>query len=321
MIVRTLAAAAALALTAGAALAQQTYPIRPIRIVVGFQAGSSSDVAARAVGRKLGEIIKGTIVVENRPGSSGDIAAKYVASAAPDGYTLFLVSVANSISFAAKGDRSVDIARNMTPLAQIGEVPNTLVVTPSLDAKAVGDIIALAKAKPGELSYASSGTGTALLLAAELFSSRSIVQMFQIPYQGSAAAMPDLLAGRTAIMFAPSSTILSFVKENKLRAIATTGVKRSDLMPDVPAVAEQGLPGFESSVWFGVVAPHGLPASIAKALEDGILKASTSPDVKAQFAALGIDVVARDGAAFGAYIRAENAKWTELIKARGLKLN
>jgi tripartite-type tricarboxylate transporter receptor subunit TctC len=305
----------------GSAAVAQTFPDRPIRIIVGFRPASASDVAARLVGQKIGEILKVSVIIENKPGASSEVGARYVATSPPDGYTLYLGTVANSINYAAKSDSYIDLSTGLAPIAEIGEVPNMLVVTPSLDARTVADIIRLAKAKPGELTYASAGPGTALHMAAELFSSRTGVQMLHVPYQGSAAAMPDLLEGRTSLMFVPASTVVDLVKAGKLRAIAATGLRRLDLMPDLPTVAEQGLPGFESSVWSGLLAPNGLPPEVAKKLETAILAAAASPDMKDKFAIQGIDVIARGQTEFTAYIKAENEKWAKVIKDRGLKLD
>jgi tripartite-type tricarboxylate transporter receptor subunit TctC len=302
-------------------VAQQNYPNRPIRIIVGFQAGSSSDVAARVVSQKLSEIFKSAVVVENRPGASSDVAAKAVAAAAADGYTLYLATVANTINFASKGQAATDVASRLMPLAQIGEVPNILVVNPGVQARTVADVIRLAKEKPGELPYASVGSGSALHMAAELFSTMTEVRLLHVPYQGSAAAMADLLTGRTALMFAPASTVLEFVKSGKLRAIASATSKRMASLPELPTAAEQGLPGFESSVWFGILAPRGLPEPIAKTLETAILQATASPDVIAQFRTQSIDVIQRGQADFTAYIKAENEKWSKVIQVRGLKLD
>jgi tripartite-type tricarboxylate transporter receptor subunit TctC len=303
------------------AIAQQSFPDRPIRIIVGFKAASSSDVAARVVGQKLAEILHTSIVVENKPGASSEVGAKYVIASAPDGYTLYLCTVANSINFAAKSSAFTDISSAMTSIAQIGEVPNILVVNPSLDVHTVSDVIRLAKAKPGQLSYASAGSGTALHMAGELFSSLAGVQLLHVPYQGSAAAMPDLLAGRTSLMFAPASTVINLVKAGKLRAIASTGLHRAAIMPDLPTVAEQGLPGFESSVWFGLLGPKGLPPEIAKKLETSVLAAAASTDVKEKFAVQGIDVIPRGQSDFNKYIKAEDEKWGKVIKDRNLHLN
>ena len=307
-------------MTATTAAVAQTFPERAIRIIVGFRAASASDVAARLVGQKLSEMLKVGVIVENKPGASSEVGARYVATSTPDGYTLYLGTVANSINFAAKSDSYIDLASGLMPIAEIGEVPNMLVVTPSLDARTVADVIRLAKAKPGELTYASAGAGTALHMAAELFSSRTGVQMLHVPYQGSAAALPDLLEGRTSLMFVPASTVVDLVKAGKLRAIAATGLHRLALMPDLPTVAEEGLPGFESSVWSGLLAPNGLPADVSKKLETAILAAAASPDMKDKFAIQGIDVIGRGQKDFTAYIKAENEKWAKVIKDRGLKL-
>jgi tripartite-type tricarboxylate transporter receptor subunit TctC len=303
------------------AASAQTFPDRPIRIIVGFRAASASDIAARLIGQKLGEILKVGVIVENKPGASSEVGARFVATSPPDGYTLYLGTVANSINFAAKSDRFTDLATSLMPLAEIGEVPNVLVVTPLLDVHTVTDLIRLAKAKPGTLSYASAGAGTALHMAAELFSARTGVQMLHVPYQGSAAAMPDLLAGRTSLMFVPASTVMDLVKAGKLRAIAATSAQRLPLMPELPTVAEQGLPGFESSVWSGMLAPKGLPPEVAKMLENAILTAGAAPEMKDKLAVQGINVIGRGSKEFTAYIKAENDKWAAVIKDRGLKLD
>ena len=219
------------------------------------------------------------------------MAAKAVAASAPDGYTLYLATVANTINSASKGAAATDITAALMPIAQIGEVPNILVVNPEVPAKTVADVIRLAKEKPGELTYASTGSGSALHMAAELFSNMAGVSLLHVPYQGSAAAMPDLLTGRTSIMFAPASTVVSFLQSGKLRAIASATEKRMAGMPELPTASEQGLPGFESSVWFGILAPAGLPDPIATKLEEAILQAAASPDVIEQFKPQGIDVI------------------------------
>ena len=317
----TLFAAAGAATAVMPAAAQQSYPNRPIHIIVGFQAGSSSDVAARVVGQKLNEILKTMVVVENRPGGSSDVAAKAVAAATPDGYTLYLATVANSINFAAKGRTTTDVSSELIPLAQIGEVPNILVVNPDVQARTISDVIRLAKEKPGELAYASAGSGSALHMAAELFSTMTGVRLLHVPYQGSAAAMADLLTGRTSLMFAPASTVMEFIKSGKLRAIASATTKRLASAPYLPTAAEQGVPDFKSSVWFGILAPRGLPDPIEKILETAILQATASPDVSAQFNRQSIEVIQRNQTDFTLYIKAENQKWSKVIQTRGLKLD
>jgi tripartite-type tricarboxylate transporter receptor subunit TctC len=306
---------------ASAASAQDAFPSRPIRIIVGFNAGSTSDVSARILAGKLAEVLNASVIVENKPGASSEIGARYVAGSAPDGYTLYLGTVANCINYAAKKESFTDLATGLEPIAEIGEVPNILVVTPSLDVHSVKDLIRLAKEKPGHVSYASAGSGTALHMAAELFSAMAGVKMLHVPYQGSALAMPDLLAGRTSIMFAPASTVVPLIKSDKLRAIASTGAHRAEIMPDLPTVSEEGLTGFESSVWAGLLAPKGLPPAIEHRLEEAILAAAKTGDVKQKLAAEGFDVVTRGHEAFTAYIESENAKWAKVIQDQSLKLH
>jgi tripartite-type tricarboxylate transporter receptor subunit TctC len=303
------------------AIAQDAFPSRPIRIIVGFNAGSSSDVSARVIAGKLAEVLKASVVVENKPGASSEIGARYVAGAAPDGYTLYLGTVANCINYAVKKESFTDLATGLEPIAEIGEVPNILVVTPSLDVHNVKDLIRLAKEKPGHVSYASAGSGTALHMAAELFSAMAGVQMLHVPYQGSALAMPDLLAGRTSVMFAPASTVVPLIKSGKLRAIATTGAHRAEIMPDLPTVSEEELVGFESSVWAGLLAPNGLPTAIEQKLEEAIVATASMSDVKQKLAAEGFDAIVRGQKDFTAYIKLENAKWAKVIQDRSLTLH
>jgi tripartite-type tricarboxylate transporter receptor subunit TctC len=306
---------------ASSAFAQDAFPSRPIRIIVGFNAGSTSDVSARIVAGKLAEVLNASVVVENKPGASSEIGARYVVGSAPDGYTLYLGTVANCINYAAKEESFTDLATGLEPIAEIGEVPNILVVTPSLDVHSVKDLIRLAKEKPGHVSYASAGSGTALHMAAELFSAMAGVKMLHVPYQGSALAMPDLLAGRTSITFAPASTVVPLIKSGKLRAIASTGAHRAEIMPDLPTVSEEGLTGFESSVWAGLLAPKGLPPAIEHRLEEAILAAAKTSDVKQKLGAEGFDVVTRGHGDFTAYIESENAKWAKVIQDQNLKLH
>ena len=310
-------AVALVTLTTGA-IAQQAFPERPIRIEFGFKAGSAADVIARVVGEKLADALKGSVVVENKPGAASEIAGRYVASSAPDGYTLFVRTISNSINFAARGEGALDISTDLAPLAEIGEVPNLLVVTPSLDAHTVADVIAAAKR--GELSCATAGAGSALHMAAELFSARANVQMLIVPYPGSSAAMPDLLSGRISLMFAPISTVLGFVRDEKLRAIAVTTLRRIATLPDAPTMAEQGLADFESTIWFGIFAPKGLPPEIKHKLESAIVAAASAPAVKSNLAAQGIASVTKGSDEFTKYIKAEQEKWAKVIKERGLKL-
>ncbi len=299
---------------------QTAYPIKPIKIIVGFAPGSSSDVAARVVGDKLGQILGQSVIVENRPGGSSSVAAKQVSLSPPDGYTLFLCTVANVINTVAKGSSEVDLYKDLSAVSMIGSVPNMLVVHPSLGANTVNELTQLLKAKPGEIAYASAGNGTALHMAAMLFSMMADVKMIHVPYQGSNAAMSDLIAGRTTVMFVPASTVMQYVNTGKLKALASTGLKRTFVAPDIPTLNEQGLAGFESTVWFGLMSPLGTPEAIEKTLNKAIDLAIQSPEVQAQFKTLGIDSTYLNNKDFLAYIKSENDKWAKVIKSSNIKL-
>jgi len=299
---------------------QTAYPIKPIKIIVGFAPGSSSDVAARVVGDKLGQILGQSVIVENRPGGSSSVAAKQVSLSPPDGYTLFLCTVANVINTVAKGSSEVDLYKDLSAVSMIGSVPNMLVVHPSLGANTVNELTQLLKAKPGEIAYASAGNGTALHMAAMLFSMMADVKMIHVPYQGSNAAMSDLLAGRTTVMFVPASTVMQYVNTGKLKALASTGLKRTFVAPDIPTLNELGLAGFESTVWFGLMSPLGTPEAIEKTLNKAIDLAILSPEVQTQFKTLGIDSTYLNNKDFLAYIKIENDKWAKVIKSSNIKL-
>ena len=300
--------------------AQTTYPMKPIKIIVGFAPGSSSDVAARVIGDKLGQILGQSVIVENKPGGSSNIAAKQVTLSPPDGYTLYLSTVANVINTVAKGSSEVDLSKDLSAVSMIGSVPNILVVHPALGVNTVNELTQLLKAKPGEIAYASAGNGTALHMAAMLFSMMADVKMIHVPYQGSNAAMSDLLAGRTTVMFVPASTVMQYVNTGKLKALASTGLKRTFVAPDTPTLNEQGLAGFESTVWFGLMSPLGTPEAIEKTLNKAIELAIQSPEVQSQFKALGIDSAYLNNKEFLTYIKSENDKWAKVIKSSNIKL-
>ncbi len=300
--------------------AQPAFPTKPIKIVVGFAPGSSSDVAARVVGDKLGQILGQSVIVENKPGGSSNVAAKQVSLSPPDGYTLYLGTIANVINTVAKGSSEVDLSKDLSAVSMIGSVPNILVVHPSLGINTVNELIQLLKAKPGEIAYASAGNGTALHMAAMLFSMMADVKMIHVPYQGSNAAMSDLLAGRTTVMFVPASTVMQYVNTGKLKALASTGLKRTFVAPDIQTLNEQGLVGFESTVWFGLMSPLGTPETIEKMLNKAIDLAIQSPEVQAQFKTLGIESAYLNNKDFLAYIKNENDKWAKVIKSSNIKL-
>ena len=310
---------ALLCVAAGAA-AQDAYPHKPIRIVVGFQPGSSSDAAARIVAQKLAQVIGHNVVVENRAGASSGIAARAVAAAPPDGHVLFLATVANVINTAANSPTDIDIARDLLPVTLLGRVPNVLVLNPDLGVDTLEGFIRRLKTRPDLIAYGTAGNGTALHMAAALFSVTADVRMAHVPYQGSAAAITDLLAGRIAVMFAPVSSVLPFIRSGRLTAIASTGSARSSIAPELPTLAELGLTGFESTVWFGITAPRGLPARTESILASAIREALASPEVQAQFKSNGIESSILNLGDFSAFIRAETHKWARVIESQGIRL-
>ena len=307
-------------LMASVVAAQDIYPLKPIRIVVGFQPGSSSDVAARIVAQKLGPVIGQNVVVENRPGASSGIAARAVAAAPPDGHVLFFATVANVINTAANSPTDIDIARDLLPVALVGRVPNILVLNPGLGIDNLEAFIRRVKFRPGEIAYGTAGNGTALHMAAALFSVMADVRLLHVPYQGSAAAITDLLAGRISVMFAPASSVLPHVRSGRLTAIASTGSTRSSIAPELPTLSELGLRGFESTVWFGITAPPGLPARAESILVSAIREAVGSPEVQAQFKSNGIETSILNLGDFGAFIRRETDKWAQVIESQGIRL-
>src|SRR5476649_1900435 len=256
------------------ALAQDSFPTRPIRLIVGFAAGSSGDVAARIVSRKLGELLAQSVIVENRPGASSMIATEYVARAAADGYTLLLATIAATINTTLMPGKGPNFEKDLAPIALVGSIPNILVVNPSLDVKDVKELIALAKQKPDELLYGASGLGSGPHLAAELFKQMAGIKMTGVLYPGSAQTVTDLVAGRIQVMFSPASTVLGFIASGNVKALATSQAKRASVAPDLPTVSEAGLPGYDTCVWFGILGPAGTPApivdKISKATNDAL---------------------------------------------------
>ncbi|MFZ9508943.1 MAG: tripartite tricarboxylate transporter substrate binding protein [Burkholderiaceae bacterium] len=312
-------AAAALALP-GAVFAQQdAYPSKPVRIVVGFPAGSSTDVATRVIAQRLGQALGQQFVVENRAGASSNIAARAVAGAQADGYTLFVGTIANTINATLQANTSVDISKELLPVAMMGSVPNILVAHPSLGVDNLAQLIAKAKADPGKITFASSGNGTSPHLSGELLAFMAGVRMLHVPYKGSSPAVVDLLAGQVLTMFGPASTVLPHIREGKLKALASTGLTRASSMPDLPTVDELGLKGFETSVWFGINAPLNTPAAVIEKLAAAVNAAQDSAEVQAQFKTQGIEVVRAGPSNYAALIRSETDKWARVIKAAGVQ--
>lgn len=299
--------------------AETAYPDKPIHLVVGFPSGSQPDIVARLLAQRLARGLSNPVLVDNVTGAAGNIAAERVARAAPDGYTLGLVSqtqvVLNPLLYKLPYDPVMELA----PISQVCVSPNMLVVSADVPAKSVSELVALAKASPGALTFASSGTGTGTHIAAELFMSAAALDVRHIPYKGVVAALPDVASGRVTMMFSPIPVVLPLVREGKLRALAVTSLQRSSAMPQLPSIAESGYPGFEATNWYGAVAPTGTAPAILRLLHTEVVKALASTEVRARFDALGLQAIGNSPDEFAAAIRLEIPKWTRLIQEAGIK--
>ncbi len=304
--------AVAIAAFAAPAFAQP-YPSGPIRILVGFGPGSTADTLARLVGKHMEQVFGQPVVVENRPGNSSMIAAETVARAAPDGYTLFMATVAQTLN-PAQTKSGFDLSKQMAPIALLGVVPNMLVAHPDVPAKSLKELIALAKSKPDSLTFGTSGSGTASHLAAELFNQKAGTKILAAHYQGgSNQAVTDLLAGRITLMFNVAATLAPHVKADKLRAIAIAQPKRAGIMPDLPTMDEAGMPGFDAGIWIGLLAPAGTPDAVLEKLSKAANDALKTDMVTKAMSTQGIDVLGGTPKEFEAFIRSDIDKWNALL--------
>lgn len=307
-------------LVAGVApVVAQQYPAKPVRIVVGFPPGGINDIVARLIGQKLTEALGQPFLVDNRAGASGTIGAGFVAKAKPDGYTVLLGSVSNVVMVTNQYlHLPYDPQKDFAPVSLVAASPNILVVHPTLPVRTLKDLITLAKKHPGELSYASAGYGASNHLTVELLKITTGINIVHIPYKGDTPAVTDVIAGQTPFMFATLPVALPHVKSGRLRAIAVSSAKRTALAPEVPTVAESGLPGFEVSVWVGLLAPAGTPAAIIDRLSQEAVKAARLVDIREKLAAQGVEPVGDSPAEFATVIKAEMAKWRKVAKAAGI---
>lgn len=312
------AAAAALPATSWIARAQ-TYPTRPVRIIVGFPPGGPTDIVARLIGQYLSERLGQQFVVENRPGSGGNIAAEAVVRAQPDGYTLLLVSAANAISATLYDNLNFVFLRDIAPVAGIVRVPNVMEVNPSVPARTVPEFIAYAKANPGKINMAGVN-GTTLHLAGELFKMMAGIDMLYVPYKGAAPALTDLLSGQVQVLFDNVSSSIGHIRSGKLRALAVTTATRSKALPDIPTVAEF-VPGYEASAWQGIGVPQNTPADIIAQLNLAINVALADPVFNARFSELGGEAFATSPSDFGKFIADDTEKWGKVVKLSGAKPN
>ena len=309
----------AVALLAPAMARAQEYPVRAPRLLIGFPPGSAADVAARVIMPPLGQALGQTIIIENRPGAGSNIATEQAARAAPDGYTLFLGSVANTINASLQRDLPFDFARDLAPVAPLVSIPNLLVVHPSVPANSVAELVALARG--GQLFFGSSGIGTAPHLSGELFNLMTGARMTHVPYPGSAQAVTDLLAGRVGVMFSPASSVIQHIRAGRLRGLASTGATRSAAAPELPTMIEAGLAGFQSSVWFGLMAPGATGAPIVTRLAEAVRVALNTGETRAQLTAQGFDVLEGGPAEMARLVAEETAKWARVVEASGARAN
>ena len=304
---------------ASVARAQSDYPNKPVRLVVGFTPGSVADITARVLGNRMGQLIGQQFVIENKPGAASNLAAEFVARAPKDGYTLFLPGSVNANNAAMLPNLTFDIAKDFAPVALINEVAVILVVHPSVGVNNVQELIALAKSKPGELTYASTGIGSAPHMSGELFMQNTGTKLVHVPYQGSPQAATDLLAGRVQVMFSPATAVISLVKSGQLKVLAASTAKRASILPDVPTMIEAGMPGFVTSIWFGLSAPAGTPADVVGKLSRAAQEAVKSADVVAAWAPQGVDPMPGGPEDYARFMASELKRWGDVAAAAGLK--
>ena len=304
---------------AGLAQTPAQYPARPVRIVVPQSPGASTDTTARLIAQRLTAALGQTVLVDNRPGAGSVIGTEVVAKATPDGHTLLVVASSITLNPILHKNLSWDPVRDFAPITQLSSFPNILVVHPTVPVKTVKDLVALAKAKPGALNYGSAGTATGTHLSAELFKHMTGTEMVHVPYKGGGAAMPALMGGQVQLMFATTVSALPHVRAGKLRAIAVTSPKRSPSAPDVPTIAESGVPGYDHTPWNGFLAPAKTPRAIVARLNEETARILHTPETKAIFMNEGAEPVGNKPEEFGAIIKSEIAKWGKVIQAAGIK--
>jgi tripartite-type tricarboxylate transporter receptor subunit TctC len=312
-------AAGAAVLTAVSPIATaQTYPTRPVRFIIGYPPGGSADITARLLGQWLSERLGQPFVIESRPGAGTNIATETVVNAPPDGYTLLLVAPANAINATLYEKLNHNFMRDIAPVAGLIRFPNVIVVNPSVPAKTVPELIAYAKANPGKLNMASSGNGSTIHVSGELFKMMTGVNMVHVPYRGGAPALTDMISGQVQVMFDNVPTSIEFIRAGKLRALAVTTATRSEVLPDLPTVADF-VPGYEASAWYGVGVPKGTPDDIIDKLNKEINAILAEPKAKARLADLGASLLAGSPADFGKLVADETEKWGKVVKFSGAK--
>jgi tripartite-type tricarboxylate transporter receptor subunit TctC len=319
MFARVVFLAAALCALCGNAV-PQGWPSKPIRYVVPFPPAGATDITARIVADKISGPLGQPVVVENRPGVAGNVGTDLVAKSAPDGHTILQLTVAQSISATLYAKLNYDLEKDLTPVAMVALVPNVMIVNPSVPAKSVAEFIALAKAKPGKINFASSGSGTSIHMSAEMFKMLTGVNIVHIPYKGSGPALADLIGGQVDVMFDNLTSSIGHIRGGKLRALAITSATRYPELPDLPTMQEAGVPGYEATAWFGIVAPNSTPRDVVMRINGEVNKALVQGDVKEKLAQQGALARAWTPEQFGEFIHNEIVKWAKVVKASGAKV-
>ena len=303
----------------GVVTAQAQYPVKPVRLVVPFPPGGGSDTLARIIGVKLGDAFGQQVVIDNRPGGGTNIGAEIAARSLPDGYTVLMGNISHAINVTLYSKLGYDLVKDFAPVSLLASTPNIVVVHPSVPVKSVKELIALARAQPDKLNYASSGSGSSAHLAAELFSSMAGVKMNHIPYKGGGPAVIALVGGQCQVGFATTPSVIQHIKSGKMRGLAVTSAQRSPLTPDLPTLNESGLAGYEAGTWYGFLVPAATPKAIVTRLHAESVKALKQPDTRERTDTAGFDIIASSPAEFGAYIRTEIAKWAKVVRSTGIR--
>jgi len=300
-------------------IAGAQYPSKPVRLIVPFPPGGGSDTLARILSPKLAEVLGQQLVIDNRPGGGTNIGAEIAAKSQPDGHTVLMGNVSHAINVTLYSKLGYDLVKDFAPVSLMASTPNILVVHPSVQAKSVKELVALAKAQPGKLDYASSGSGSSAHLAAELFSSMAGVKMNHVPYKGGGPAVVALVGGQCHVGFATTPSVIQHVKSGKMRGLAVTSAQRSPSTPDLPTVSEAGVPGYEAGTWYGFLVPAGTPKTIVMRLHAESVKLLKLPDVRERLDAAGFDPIGSSSTEFSAYIRTEIDKWRKVVRAAGVR--
>ena len=321
-VLRLMAAAALVCVFLAAPAHAQGYPGKPIRVIVPFPAGGIADLFARVIGQKFNDAWGQPVVVDNRPGAGGNIGAELVAKAAPDGYTLVMGSIGtHAVNVSLFKKLPYDPVRDFAPVALVMEADGLLVLHPSVPARSVKELIALTRARPGQVAYASAGYGTAGHLSGELFKSMAKVDMVHVPYKGNVPAITDLIGGQTSLLFATMPTVLPQVHAGRLKALAVTGAKRSLAAPELPTIAEAALPGYEVTNWIGVFAPAGIPREIVNKLNSEIIRIMQLPEIQVRLTNEGAKFLPKTPDEFAGFVKSEIAKWAKVIRESGVRVD